>query len=199
MQLIKKTRREIRISRNGKKLYVYYCLAKCHVCGKLKEINRGHLKILASCGCLEEKRLHGDTKARLYNVWVKMKQRCTDSKSHAYKRYGGRGISICDQWMDYRNFKKWATNNGYSDKLQIDRINNDGNYEPGNCRFVTGTVNMRNTSVNKLTWVKVDAIRDFCKDRDVRFKEMEEIGALFDVSFASVYDVINYRTWRKIS
>lgn len=84
------------------------------------------------------------TKEKLYKVWICMKKRCYDIHNTNYKRYGGRGIKICDEWLDFNNFYKWSINNGYKleilnngkNKWTIDRINNDGNYEPSNCRYV---------------------------------------------------------------
>jgi hypothetical protein len=83
----------------------------------------------------------------LYSVWSTMKMRCYNPKRDRYKNYGGRGIIVCDEWLhNPKAFIQWALNNGYKQDLQIDRIDNDGNYEPSNCRFVTQTVNMRNRS-----------------------------------------------------
>lgn len=80
-----------------------------------------------------------------------MLDRCYDTKNKRYADYGGRGITICDEWRhSFDNFVQWAINNGYKQGLQIDRINNDGNYEPSNCRWVTLKDNCRNRGSNVL-------------------------------------------------
>ena len=93
---------------------------------------------------------HGETRTRLYNVWNGMKQRCNDPNGKLYHRYGGRGIKVCDEWMDYNNFRDWAMSNGYDEnaphgKCTLDRIDNDGNYEPKNCKWASSI----EQSVNK--------------------------------------------------
>lgn len=77
-----------------------------------------------------------------------MKARCLDTNSKAYKTYGGVGITVCEEWKDYVNFKKWALSNGYSEELSIDRIESTGNYEPSNCRWATPSLQSQNTKVN---------------------------------------------------
>lgn len=88
---------------------------------------------------------HGDAKggkcARLYNIWTSMKQRCHDENHKEFHRYGGRGISICPEWLYYLSFKEWALASGYADNLCIDRINNDKGYHPGNCQWITRAAN----------------------------------------------------------
>ena len=81
---------------------------------------------------------------RLYSVWSTMIHRCEDPKREKYKDYGKRGISVCEEWHDPNAFMDWAFENGYSDGLQLDRVNNDGNYCPDNCRWVTPKNNSRN-------------------------------------------------------
>ncbi len=85
--------------------------------------------------------IHGETGTRLYKTWCHMKARCLNPKEAHYSRYGGRGISFCPEWNEYVPFRDWALANGYAENLQLDRINNDGDYEPANCRFVTSQLN----------------------------------------------------------
>ena len=92
---------------------------------------------------------HGGTGTRLHNVWIMMKQRCNNPKTCEYHRYGGRGIKVCDEWASFNNFRDWAMSNGYDPdaprgKCTLDRIDNDGDYEPSNCRWVDMLEQMKN-------------------------------------------------------
>lgn len=94
--------------------------------------------------------VHGESHTKLHQAWCSMIQRCKDENHHKYHRYGGRGIKVCDEWHTYTNFRDWARSNGFANDLTIDRINNDGNYEPSNCRWTTGDVQKYNRSNNHL-------------------------------------------------
>lgn len=92
----------------------------------------------------------GRSKTKLYAVWKTMKYRCSNKNNHKYKNYGAKGITVCDEWFDYENFKLWAYSNGYKEGLSIDRINVNGNYEPNNCRWVDMKTQQRNRTNNKM-------------------------------------------------
>lgn len=138
-------------------------LCKCE-CGNKKIVNGKHLRgqEIFSCGCYRSKRAkqmvsefheknkkHKMSKTRIYHIWQGIKDRCTNTRNPAYKNYGERGIIICEEWKnDFIKFYMWAKNNGYKDNLTIDRINNNGNYEPYNCRWIPLEMQAQNTRNN---------------------------------------------------
>lgn len=89
---------------------------------------------------------HGFCGTKIYKKWEDMKSRCNNPNNRRYKDYGGRGIKICTEWLaDFMNFYNWAINNGYQENLSLERINNNGNYEPNNCKWITMAEQMKNT------------------------------------------------------
>lgn len=127
-------------------------VAKCLLCNNEKQISLYEVRSgrIKSCGCVPPGAKHGKCYTNVYKAYSGIKTRCYNKQSVAYKNYGDRGITMCDEWKnDFNFFYDWAINNGYADGLEIDRINVNGNYEPDNCRWATPLVQSRNRRSNK--------------------------------------------------
>ena len=132
----------------------WHCLCDCGRQSTVwgSSLTRGNTR---SCGCLAKaatalrSTTHGGTGDRLHKIWRSMRNRCKFSCVNQYHRYGGRGISVCEEWVEsFDAFRSWAMDNGYKTELQIDRINNDGDYSPSNCRWVTVKEQANNRSTS---------------------------------------------------
>ena len=158
---------------------ITFCDVRCD-CGnnstvKLTAVRNGKSK---SCGCYRDKmssiraseltKTHDLSKHPIYRVWTGMRSRCKYPSSSSYKNYGGRGIKVCDEWeKDFIIFYNWAIVNGWKEGLQLDRINNDGNYEPSNCQFVSRKENIdnRRITVSMTAFGETKTIREWSLDK----------------------------------
>lgn len=142
---------ELAEPRGGKRCYRCVC-----DCGKETVVIASNLKRgnTQSCGCLRtnkivlHNKIHGMKKTKLYGIWSSMRSRCNNPHNKEYHRYGGRGISCCKEWGSFIPFKEWALKAGYEGGLSLDRIDNDGDYCPENCRWATREQQSSNTSQN---------------------------------------------------
>jgi hypothetical protein len=136
-----------KICKGNRKRIMWVC--KCD-CGNITIKNGDNIRKgnTSSCGCIKEK--HSMSYSRLYRIWHGMLERC-NNKNHVYfDDYGGRGIDVCDDWKsDFRKFMDWSLSNGYSEKLTIDRIDNNKGYSPDNCKWSTMKEQRNNTRANR--------------------------------------------------
>lgn len=157
--------------------FMFLCLCDCgnevvRCASYLRRCINFNTDCNCGCVCYGRKPTHGCTNTRLYNIWDGIKERCRDKSQ---KNYGGRGISICKEWEeDFLVFKKWALENGYKDDLTIDRIDNDGNYEPYNCRWTT----MKEQSKNKR-----NSVNYFYNGKYYNAKELGEFASITSTAF----------------
>lgn len=115
---------------------------------------------------------HGKKKTRLYRIWLNMKNRCHNPRTPRFKDYGGRGITVCDEWKDnFQAFYDWAMANGYSDDLTIDRKDNDKGYSPDNCRWTTNLIQGNNSRHNHTVTYqgKTQSLSDWARTLGVSF------------------------------
>ena len=129
-------------------------------CGKEKTMLRVNILKSHSCGCVPRAQFykHGMSETKLFGVWTNMNRRCYDAKAKDYPRYGGRGITVCQEWRDsFSSFYDWAVKAGYRQGLSIDRMDNFGGYSPANCRWATA----HEQAINKRSniWIEYQGIR----------------------------------------
>lgn len=165
--------------------YFPIVLVKCD-CGTIKQVRLYYLKSksVISCGCYNKKRLgdqrriHGCSggKHPLYGLWQAIKERCLNKKFEQYRDYGGRGITVCDQWLNnFQAFYDWCIENGWKKGLDIDRRENEGHYEPGNCRFVTRSINCNNKRNNRRLYHigETKTLTEWCQVYDINLKVVQ--------------------------
>lgn len=122
-----------------------------------------------------------------YNTWQNMKGRCLRKTHPKYKRYGGRGIKIYEPWLDIENFAKWALENGWEEGMTLDRVDNDGNYCPENCRWISKSDNSRKKSTTKITFEQAKEIRDRVKNGESEYDLAKE----YNVVHGTIWFILN--------
>lgn len=191
-----------RLGREGK---YYYGLFFCPECGRSVKMQANSGPKSKRCyDCYQKLKSgpgnpnyrHGDLigggHSKLYWVWADIKSRTTNPHHHAAERYILRGIGICDEWLEFSNFKAWAMASGYSVGLTIDRINNDGDYCPSNCRWVTNIENCQNSSRAKIDINTAKAIKALLANGAKHMEAASSLGCSLHI----VREISRGRAWR---
>lgn len=113
-----------------------------------------------------------------YNTWQNMKGRCLNPNNPKYHRYGGRGIKVCEDWLNIKGFSEWALNNGWKEGLSIDRIDNNGDYCPENCKWVTMSENSRKKKTTKISFKQAKEIRERIANGESEYDLAEEFNVV---------------------
>ena len=175
------------------KCWFWKCQCDCgkEIVAMPNKVRNGHTK---TCGCGKVERCHALTEKyrithagrgeRLYYIWRGMKSRCTNNGNKDFSKYGGRGISVCNEWFcNYANFREWALKNGYRNDLTIDRIDVNGNYCPENCRWITLKEQSRNKRIT--IYVTVNGVT----------KPLSEMCEDYRIKYQSAYGLIHRKGW----
>ena len=186
------------LSISGKRGAFTEYLCQCS-CGNTMKTSTGNLTSgrTQSCGCyakekaIERLTTHGLSKHRLYNIYNGIIVRCHDQDYPSFQNYGGRGVRVCEEWLsDFKNFYDWSIANGYDSELTIDRIDNNGNYEPGNCRWTNMTEQSRNRRNVRLS---MDIARSIRNDP----RTQVEIAKDFGIRQPTVSAIKRNKIWKE--
>lgn len=162
----------------------WLCICDCGNIHEATSYNLVHGKTTKCPSCwrkisAEKKMIHGQEPKHLFNCYVNMKTRCYNKNYYLFKHYGGKGITVCDDWLGkygFNNFRKWAFENGYNDDLSIDRIDNSKSYCPENCRWVTMTIQQNNRTNNRMLTVNgiTDTMANWSKRSGINYATIQQ-------------------------
>lgn len=184
-------------------------LCRCD-CGNKRVVYGYSLKSgnTRSCGCLraetskDKATTHGMSKTSLFHVWWAMMERCTNKNSNSYKNYGGRGISVCDEWLDSATFFDWALSNGYEEGLTIERIDVNDGYKPSNCKWITKAEQARNKTNSFIVEIDGESkcLAEWCERYEINYSTVHQrIAKLGWPPIKALTTPISKRTARKES
>lgn len=185
-----------------------FAIYECSYCGKQEKKVVVNKKI-DSCGCnirnlrtinaTKHGESKGNSKTRLYGIWLNMRNRCNNSKLPEYKYYGEKGVKVCLDWNSYTNFKNWALTNGYLESLTIDRIDSSKNYSPNNCQWITRKENSMKAGLStafktrKLNFNDAKKIRSLYK---FGLFSQDKMSKLYNVSQETIYRIVNNYSYK---
>lgn len=176
--------------------YLHLCTYGCG--GKIKILNRhrwhGIPEYISGHNPKKKPIKHGYRYTRLYKIWQGIKDRCLNKNNPRYKDYGGRNIKVCNDWLEFIPFRDWALNNGYTDNLTIDRIDNSLGYYPYNCRWITKIENNRNKRNNVISSLEqANEIRDLYKTEKYTQKEL---AIKYNINVNRIFNIIHNYEWK---
>ncbi len=167
------------------------CLARGYCSMHYQRLKISGDPLFTRCG--RDLELHGMKKTVEYKSWTGLNGRCYNKNNKCYYLYGGRGITVCDRWR--QSFTAFLEDMGLKPfpRAEMDRIDNDGNYTPDNCRWINHTGNMRNSSIVKLTKQKADEIREIYKKHKTSYTKL---ASIYGVCFTTIGRVIQNKLWK---
>ena len=162
---------------------MYECsTCKIHFRAQTQNVKHGKSTKCRDCNVVT----HGMSGTELYTKWIDMRKRCYVKHHKSYKYYGGKGIRICDEWLDFEEFYKWSMENGYEESLTIERIDSDKNYEPSNCEFITKSENTRRSNIK----ISEDEASGICQAYATGLFTQKEIALSLKVSRQTISSII---------
>lgn len=176
-------------SKNGTPLFP----CACPDCGVIRNQDKRKIGTLCRSCATKRRATHGMSGSRIYRVWAGMVARCTNPSATHYKYYGGRGIDVCREWRESSDvFFAWAHANGYADGMEMDRIDSDGDYSPGNCRFISHQENSQLRRNARCTKEQATMVKELLSRGMPITAAADHIG----IPYMSAWHISKGNTWK---